>query len=69
VRRAPTAQDSYPTKSWGKDALLQPESRGGERFQSHLCRFSAVVDERKQADLFGLQNILELILSTVSSTE
>jgi exodeoxyribonuclease-3 len=27
----PTDQDIYPTKSWAKDALLQPESRAAFR--------------------------------------
>ena len=28
---APTERDIYPTKSWDKDALVQPESREGYR--------------------------------------
>jgi exodeoxyribonuclease-3 len=28
---APTEQDIYPTKSWAKDALIQPESRSAFR--------------------------------------
>jgi len=33
---APTAQDIYPTTSWDRDALIQPESRAG--FQALLAQ-------------------------------
>ena len=33
---APTALDIYPTKSWDRDALIQPESRAG--FQALLAK-------------------------------
>jgi hypothetical protein len=62
-----TAESSQHQRCAGF-GTAEDQQLGGTHFHSHLFRFSAVVDQRKQRDSFGRRIFLSICTGTVCST-